>query len=636
MHVEYALLDILSIVKAYWVSGLTLYLLIVLLFFSWKISTEKLLIFVGFLVLTISFVFQFGIVDDAYIFMRYADNVMQGHGLVFNPGKRVEGFSSPAWQFLVLMGAWARVDLPLFSLVLGYVVCLICAIVLWKLLLFLMPNSASENNRLRRVAMLWYMFLLLPDVTRWSAQFLGDITLFFLVILVALLIFFNRKVLWDPLLSLIFGIAWLVRPEAGLYFIAFSALFLIEDTLFRHQTFLARRYYKLSVYRFIRMLWLDMLTFLQKRVLRLVKWVVPFGVIVTNYLLWRLWYYGDILPNTYYAKTGQWSIALFQRAVEYLVHLFSSTPYQLIAFFCVLAFFAKPTEKKRRALLLFFFTALLWGSYIFSIGGDWMEFRFVLILLPGIIPALVLGNQVFFDALDRQKQTVSSIILFVLGIILVGRITFPSYTQIITCALLLAGAGFVLVAKRKNLTLPVAFLLFFSFFMSYKALDIALEKHLEPPGPRMLPTQFATAQLLRTYNNKGKDVVIAADAIGMLSFYSRLPTIDMLGLTDKVIARTQIATFGRFAGGHDKGNGRYVLGRQPDYIFPWWRETGFVTTIPITSDKKHFIQKKVAFNSAAELANDEKFWRQYDVASMKMGETYLSYFYRRDMEELKL
>lgn len=56
-------------------------------------------------------------IDDANIFFRYARNLAQGHGLVWNPGgERVEGFSSPAWVLLlapafplgVPVETWAR------------------------------------------------------------------------------------------------------------------------------------------------------------------------------------------------------------------------------------------------------------------------------------------------------------------------------------------------------------------------------------------------------------------------------------------------------------------------------------------------------------------------------------------------
>src|SRR5436309_9255968 len=38
-----------------------------------------------------------GLVDDAYIQFRYATNLADGHGPVFNPGERVEGASGGSW-----------------------------------------------------------------------------------------------------------------------------------------------------------------------------------------------------------------------------------------------------------------------------------------------------------------------------------------------------------------------------------------------------------------------------------------------------------------------------------------------------------------------------------------------------------
>jgi hypothetical protein len=40
-------------------------------------------------------------VDDAFISFRYADNLASGHGLVFNPGERVEGYSNFLWCLLL-------------------------------------------------------------------------------------------------------------------------------------------------------------------------------------------------------------------------------------------------------------------------------------------------------------------------------------------------------------------------------------------------------------------------------------------------------------------------------------------------------------------------------------------------------
>ena len=42
-------------------------------------------------------------VDDSYIFLRYAQNIAEGHGPVFNIGERVEGYSSALWTFTISM-----------------------------------------------------------------------------------------------------------------------------------------------------------------------------------------------------------------------------------------------------------------------------------------------------------------------------------------------------------------------------------------------------------------------------------------------------------------------------------------------------------------------------------------------------
>ncbi|MBN97985.1 MAG: hypothetical protein CME16_01875, partial [Gemmatimonadetes bacterium] len=41
------------------------------------------------------------IADDAFITLRYAQNLASGDGLVFNLGERVEGFTSPLWTLLL-------------------------------------------------------------------------------------------------------------------------------------------------------------------------------------------------------------------------------------------------------------------------------------------------------------------------------------------------------------------------------------------------------------------------------------------------------------------------------------------------------------------------------------------------------
>lgn len=55
--------------------------------------------------------------DDAYIFLRYAGNFVDGHGLVYNIDERVMGFTSPAFVLTVALLKWIFRGIPLDLLV---------------------------------------------------------------------------------------------------------------------------------------------------------------------------------------------------------------------------------------------------------------------------------------------------------------------------------------------------------------------------------------------------------------------------------------------------------------------------------------------------------------------------------------
>jgi arabinofuranosyltransferase len=67
-------------------------------------------------------------VDDAYIFYRYASNWAAGHGLVYNIGEYVEGYSSLLWTLMLAVGAgWSFLPetlAPVLGVALG-IVCLV-------------------------------------------------------------------------------------------------------------------------------------------------------------------------------------------------------------------------------------------------------------------------------------------------------------------------------------------------------------------------------------------------------------------------------------------------------------------------------------------------------------------------------
>lgn len=80
-------------------------------------------------------VYDFG-VDDSFIFFRYAENIANGHGFVFNPGEIPgEGFTSWIWLMLLSLTGYIGLDPVSTSKVLGILFHLLGGILVFLLVL---------------------------------------------------------------------------------------------------------------------------------------------------------------------------------------------------------------------------------------------------------------------------------------------------------------------------------------------------------------------------------------------------------------------------------------------------------------------------------------------------------------------
>lgn len=59
------------------------------------------------------------VVDDLFISLRYAENLAEGKGAVYNIGEKVEGYSSPIWMLLQALGLRLGFEGVLFTKLLG-------------------------------------------------------------------------------------------------------------------------------------------------------------------------------------------------------------------------------------------------------------------------------------------------------------------------------------------------------------------------------------------------------------------------------------------------------------------------------------------------------------------------------------
>jgi arabinofuranosyltransferase len=81
-------------------------------------------------VLTFSYV---GTVDDAYISFRYAHNLAEGEGLVFNPGEYVEGYTNLLWTLLMTLPEALGIPVHFFAVYLGLGFGLLALFEAWRI-----------------------------------------------------------------------------------------------------------------------------------------------------------------------------------------------------------------------------------------------------------------------------------------------------------------------------------------------------------------------------------------------------------------------------------------------------------------------------------------------------------------------
>ncbi len=287
------------------------------------------------------------IMDDAFIYARYADNaVVSGLGLVYNQGEFVEGYSSPLWMLWML--PLRALGLTFWQIWLGTGL-LSFALSGW--ILVRVDRHLTPAGRRSRVNLPLAFLAACYGVTAFYTSGLESPFVQLAAVGYALY-FVDRE---SRLGQVLVGLSPLVRPELALPFVFALAL---------------------AAYRGGRP---------SLRALRSAPFLLPALLGVGTQLAWvlfRLYYYADLLPNTFYLK-HEYDPA---QGWLYFVNAFAS--YRVGALLLALSLAGLWLVRVRKSRLpasalrlgprlAMLGAALLVSLYVIRIGGDAVHFRFL-------------------------------------------------------------------------------------------------------------------------------------------------------------------------------------------------------------------------------------------------------------------
>jgi hypothetical protein len=160
--------------------------------------------------------YSFYLYDDAFITFRYAVNLAEGHGFVYNVGERVQGVSGPLWGLLLALPHAVGVSIEWAARVLGILFDALTALVAFRLL-------HRENLRWAGL-LLVFLFALDPYLAKQSVGGMESSLFLLLTVTAAALVFRER---WDAA-AVVAAATCFVRPEGLLFCAALTGFMWIE------------------------------------------------------------------------------------------------------------------------------------------------------------------------------------------------------------------------------------------------------------------------------------------------------------------------------------------------------------------------------------------------------------------------
>ena len=480
----------------------------------------------GFLIaLSVSFIFiclnnKF-VQDDAFISFRYVQNFVDGNGLVFNIGERVEGYTNLLWVLILSVFVLFKINIQSISQILSVLSGVIVIFMTFKLSeLFEIKNDVKSVRKARTdddKATLNYFDLIPSVMLVFTGSFIfwaisGMETAMFISFCLAGLFFYIKSAQnkSDTTVNYKFPffilLATLTRPE-GLYFFGLIMI---------HRIFFAFRDHKSEALKIL---------FSKNNILSYAVYVIP----VILYFAVRYSYYGYLFPNTYYAKTGM-SGAYLNSGIEYFTKFLTS--YLLYGIILIAPFYLFRNKENFFQLSLYYLIIISFIIYVISIGGDVLkQNRFFLPVLPLIY---ILFAKFLTDIYIKLKGKFgNSGFAFPLVFIITGLICFFYYTS-----------------QKEQ-----------------------LDKDIQSENGLVDKMKISGNWFKNKQQQLGRPLNLAATTIGAVSYFAgpNVNVIDLLGLTDREIAHNpkiipEISD--QTIGWKERNyNADYVMSRKPDYVY---------------------------------------------------------------------
>jgi hypothetical protein len=299
--------------------------------------------------------------DDAWISFRYARNLVRGHGLVFNVGEWVEGYTNFAWTLFIAAGLATGLEPDAVAHAgslashAGILVLLGVWELRWRDRARGSGAAATFFDELPLAPIFW---IASPDARDWATG--GLETAAFTCLMLASLVWTTGGAVREPrraaAVGLSFALLAMLRPDGVLVGGLAGA-------------------------------WI--LSFARRRLACGAAMALGFFALWLPFEGWRVWAYGDLVPNTYYAKSAYAS--WWSQGGRYVVMFAERYGLLIVLGLIAIALALRPrrrVEGDRGAseelpeLGLLLAAAVLYSLYVAKVGGDFMYARLLMPTLP--------------------------------------------------------------------------------------------------------------------------------------------------------------------------------------------------------------------------------------------------------------